>query len=820
MFKNYLKIAVRNLLKNRIYSFINIIGLAIGLATCLLIMVYVLHETSYDQFHTNSDRIFRIVQTMGSEDRKDEQASSPFPLGPVLEAEFPDYIEASARFYNMQEPNHTFLNREDNISFREENFYFVDSTFFSIFSGELIQGNPDEALKNPLSLVISQPLAKKYFGDENPMGQTLSYKGIRPMTVTGVMKPWPKQSHFQIDLIASFSGLNEIYASSPNYDESWYWNPVWTYIKLKEGVNPERITSQFPDIAEKYYYTSPGWPDDESLELALQPITDIHLHSNLDQEMRVNSSQSYIYILLAVAAFILIIACINFMNLSTARSLERGREVGMRKVLGGYRKQLFYQFMGESLLMTFVAVIIGALLAIIALPYFNGLTGEELSLRVFHPAVISAALVILTLLVGVAAGLYPALFLSSFKPVEVLKGNTQNNRSAIVFRKSLVTFQFILSAMLLVGTAVIYLQIQHIQQKDLGFDKRHVVLLPTKQNLIAWEFEQFKQQALTHSQIETVAGIGKIPGSESQEYYRFTPVSAGASEDRMNLGLFVTHDFLKTFDIKLVAGRDFSRDFPADASQSVLINRSMLTQLKVNTPEEAIGKTINYYTDKGEREVYNVIGVVEDFNYTSLKKEIEPLVIRLVEDTRSILGSVKYTAVRIAPGSAKTTLAHLEKTWKDINHIDPFEYHFLDQRLDEVYQAEQSMSQLAASFSILCIIIACLGLLGLAAYSAQLRKQEIGIRKSLGASVTNIIFLLSKDFLVLVIIANIIAWPVSYFLGLQWLRNFPYRFELWPTLLIVFMGTALITIIITLATVGYHSVKSALINPVESIRNQ
>lgn len=820
MFKNYLKISIRNLIKNKGYSLINILGLAIGLATSMLIVLYVLNEWSYDKFHEKSDRIFRVVQTMSSEDRTEEQATTPFPLGPILDAEFPDYVEKTVRFFDMQEENHTFLNREDQVSFRESNFYFVDSTFFDVFSAELIQGNPSEALKNPLSLVISEELSEKYFGDENPIGQTLSYKGIREMTVTGVMKPWPEQSHMKIDLVASFTSLNEIYASSPEYNQSWLWNPIWTYVLVKNNRNSEPLNSQLVTLEDKYYRAYSGWPMDESVKTELQPITDIHLKSNREQEMEVNSSITYIYILLAVAAFILIIACINFMNLSTARSMERSREVGMRKVLGGHKQQLFYQFIGESFLVTFFAIVLGIIILILALPFFNELTSKSITFNPFDNIYTIPGILLLTAIVGLISGLYPALYLSSFEPVTVLKGNASGGKGGTLFRKVLVTFQFTLSVILIIGTSIIYLQLEFIQDKDLGFDKNFVVMLPTKQNLIAWEFETFKEQSLSHAQIESVTGLGKIPGSEKQEYYRYVPAGTGEGQDGLNLVLHVTHDAIETFDLKILAGRSFSKDFTTDAENAVMINRKMLSKLDVESPEEALGETFYYYPPSGEHQPFSVIGVLEDFNYTSLKKEIEPLILRLVEGTRPILGSIEHTAVEIAPGDVTGALEHLEKTWKEVNPIDPFEYRFLDDRLDEIYKAETTMSSLSTSFSILCILIACLGLLGLASYSAQLRKKEIGIRKSLGASIANIVSLLSKDFLILVGIANIIAWPVTYYLGSKWLENFTYRFDFISSLPLLFLGSGLLILIIALGTVGYHSIKAALINPVNAIRSE
>jgi len=651
------------------------------------------------------------------------------------------------------------------------------------------------------------------------MGKTLNYKGVIDLTVTGIMESWPNQSHMEIDLIASYTSLNEMYSSDQEYDQSWLWNPIWTYVLLKEGAEPSDLESQLPIITENYFYAYSGWPADETVELSLQPLTDIHLHSNLDSEMEVNSSVLYLYILLVVAGFILIIACINFMNLSTARSLERSREVGMRKVLGGYRKQLFYQFIGESFLICLIAITIGVILVFLSLPSFSEMVGKELSFNLFtHPATIPG-LIVFTIFVGLFAGSYPAIYLSSFEPVQVLKGSVVQGKKSALFRKMLVTFQFTLSVVLIIGTAIIYKQIQFIQEKDLGFDESSIVLLPTKQNLVAWEFETFKEQVLSFSQIESITALSKIIGSEKQEHYHYVPEKFGESNDELNLALHTTYDFVETFDLKLIAGRSFSKDFPTDAKQAVLINREMVSKLELNSPDEAIGEAFYFFPTNEDRETKYVIGVLEDFNYTSLKKEIEPLTISLVDGVIPFLGLIEYTAIEIAPGNPSDALAHIEKIWKEVNPIDPFEYQFLDDRLTEIYQAEDTMSSLSLAFSMLCILIASLGLLGLASYSAQLKEKEIGIRKSLGASIPDIIKLLSKDFLVLIAIANCIAWPFTYYIAMNWLQNFPYRFDVYTNIPIIFIGSGIFIMIIALATISYHAVKAALVNPVDAISN-
>lgn len=382
------------------YSLINITGLSIGLATCILIITYVISERSYDSFHENSEQIYRVVQTTKSADRDEDQATTPFGLATVLDEEYPGSILNTVRFFDMQQESHTFVNRDERISFREENFYFADSTFFDVFSAELLRGDPKSALKDPLSLVITEDLAKKYFGDQNPVGKSLNYKGIRDMTVTGVMKKWPEESHMKIDLLASFTSLDDIYASSPEYNTSWLWNPIWTYIVIGENTDPKVLEQQLQTLANKYYYAYSGWPSDETVDLELQPVTDIHLHSNRDHEMEVNSSVLYTNILLAVAVFILIIACINFMNLSTARSLERSREVGLRKVMGGHKRQLISQFLGESFFLSVIAIILGCLIVYLSLPFFNELTGKSLTFDLFQNVYTLPALLGLTIFVS------------------------------------------------------------------------------------------------------------------------------------------------------------------------------------------------------------------------------------------------------------------------------------------------------------------------------------------------------------------------------------------------------------------------------------
>lgn len=820
MIENYAKIAVRNFRKRFGYTFINVAGLAIGVASCLLISIYVLNELSYDRFIEDADRIFRIKQIPTSSGDNVPSAGSPFQTGPFLMAEHPRLIEQQVRLFDTQDQAHSFLNPEDDISFRTPDFFFVDSTFFDMFGAELIRGNPENALDAPLSLVISEELARRLYPGENPMGKTLRYKGIGPMemTITGVMKNWPEESHMSPNLLGSFTSLDILYSQNPDYQNDWWWNPIWTYIKLEEGISSEEVEEQLPAFADKYYH--PNRPVGETVELELQPITDIHLYSDLDNEIEANGSIFSVYLFSAVAVFILVIACVNFMNLATARSSERAREVGMRKALGADRQQLFMQFMGESFLISFIAVLISILLVYLSLPFFNDFIGKELSLHLFENPYYLLALVLIIVLVGFLAGIYPSIFLSGLQPTRVLKGEASEGSKGALFRKALVTFQFSLSTILIIGSIVVYLQLQHMQSKNLGFDKERIIILPMSQNLIAWEYDQFKEQALQHPGILTVTGISHILGEKDGESWKIYPAELPQGEENSTLTLHVNHDFIETFGIEIIAGRDFSEEYSTDKDQAVLINREMLELLGEENPEDALGELF-YFDDRNDnRHTLSVIGVVENFNFTSIKQEVKPLVIRLSDGTMPILQTLDHAAVKVAPGSIEDAIEHLESVWYDINWVDPFEFSFQDEELSKVYAAELTLSRVTGAFTLLCIFVACLGLFGLASFTVSKRTKEIGIRKTLGATLSGILVLLSKEYVKVILLANLISWPVVYILTNRWLQNFPYRIEMGMNIILVFIATALLSVVICLLTVSYQSIKTALMNPVDSLRSE
>lgn len=820
MIENYAKIAFRNFRKRIGYTFINVAGLAIGVACCLLISIYVLNELSYDRFIDDADRIYRIKQIPASSSDQLPSVVSPFQTGPFLMAEYPRLIEQQVRLFDTQDAAHTFLSPVEDISFRTQDFFFTDSTFFDMFGTELIRGNSENVLDSPLSLVISEELAERLYPDEDPIGKTLLYKGISSMemTINGIMRNWPEESHMSPNMLGSFSSLNILYNQNPDFENDWWWNPAWTYIKLNVSIDSSELESQLPAFADKYYH--PNRPEGETVRLELQPLTDIHLYSNLDGEIRANGSIFSVYLFSAVAVLILVIACVNFMNLATARSSERAREVGMRKALGADRRQLFLQFMGESFLMSFLAVLIAVLLVYLTLPFFNDFIGKDLALNFFDNLFYFSSLALIVFIVGFLAGIYPSIFLSGLKPTRVLKGEASVGSKGALFRKSLVTFQFCLSIVLIIGSVVVYLQLRHMQTRDLGFEKNRIIILPMSQNLIAWEYDQFKERALQNPNIQSVTGLSHVLGEKDGESWKIYPANTPQGEEKSTMTLHVNHDFVETFGIEIIAGRNFSEEFSTDTEQAVLINRQMVDILEAETPENALGELFYYDDNNDERHTLAVVGVVENFNFTTIKQEVKPLVIRLSSGTMPILRTLDHAAVKVAPGGIAHAIDHLESVWYEINWVDPFEFSFQDEELAKVYAAEMTLGKVTGAFTFLCILVACLGLFGLASFTASKRTKEIGIRKTLGATLSGILILLSKEYIKLILLANIISWPFVYLLINRWLQDFPYRIEMGWNLLLVFIATGVLSILICLLTVSYQSFKAARMNPVDSLRSE
>ena len=804
MLKNFFKIALRNLLKFKAYSFINIFGLAIGIAACIMILLFINDELSYDRNNEKAEQIYRVHTVASLAGNESNLAVSPAPLGETLVRDYPEVIQ-----YTRLMPNRTMLIRYKDNVFNEANFYWADSTIFDVFTIPFIQGDPKTALAQPHSIVLTEKLAKKYFGNEDPMDKIMNFEDGTPYTVKGVVKDCPHNVHFHYDMFASMASLG--LGDTP----FWVANNFHTYILLKKGVPGSELAAKLPAFVEKY--AGPQLRDlfqtsyeeikksGSRYEFHMQPLTDIHLTSHLDYELEPNSDIKYVYIFSVIAVFLLLIACINFMNLSTARSMLRAKEVGIRKVLGSNKSQLIKQFLTESILMTFIAVVVAIALVEIFLPSFNSLAGKELHTAYFNNFFAIPALLIAIIVVGLIAGSYPAFFLSSFKPVTVLKGKL-NGGGGSWLRSGLVVFQFAISIVLFIGTFIVYGQLRYVQEKNLGFDKDHVLVITR-----AWALENqtqtFKDELKKNSHIISASNTGSLPGKAFGQTV-FRPEGTQSSQQYILSVMATDYDFAETLKLNLLQGRYFSKDFAAD-SQVVVLNESAVKHLGLQNP---VGKRVVLPGRTPEQNVfYTVIGVIKDFHFESLHQKIRPLAIFLER------GQTAFLPVRLSSGDVSESVSFIESEWKKFVPNKPFEYFFLDDDFNNLYEAEQKTGEIFTVFSVLAIFIACLGLFGLAAFTAERRTKEIGIRKVLGSSISGIVVLLSRDFTKWVLLANVIAWPLAYYFMGAWLQNFAYRID--PGLGI-FLMAAIAAFIIALFTVSFQAVKVAIANPIKALRSE
>lgn len=801
MFKNYFKTTYRGLLRQKVYSFLNLSGLAIGLACSILIFLYVNDELGYDRFHSKSDRIYRVLEHFESEGNGEHSASQPFPAGPTLQSEYPSEIAQAVRLFNFQSPTLALSNKEADKAFNESRIFFADSTFLSVFDFKLLAGNRETALDNPSSILITTSMAKKYFPGEDPVGKFLELQGRQNLQVVGVLEDAPKNAHFQFDFIISFSSLKEWF--NGGYPGSWYWNPCWTYVALHENVTKEQVEAHFPQFVEKFF------PDfiKEDVDLELQPLTDIHLYSKLDYEIEANSNVESVYIFGAIALFVLIIAAINFINLSTARATKRAKEVGVRKSLGSSKSQLVKQYIFESIFLTSLAMIIALVIVAVVLPAFNGLTEKSVQFGFLLQPNLLIGLAAITLLVGLLSGFYPAFVLSSFNTILVLK-NAHLKTSGLSFRKILVTAQFAISISLIIGTIVAINQLQFLQNRDVGFDQDNIVMVPVIRSPMGQHYENFKNASLQSPYVRAVTAVEEIVGSKHQVgNYQFEGMDQSKPFARFNL----RHDFTKTFEIPLVAGRDYDQSIQTDDSLALVVNETMVKAMGWGTPDEAIGKRFYFKNELRGR----IVGVAKDYNFVSKHHPIAPLVLTLNTRPAAFNLFIKYVAVKVDGSNLQASITDLTKAWKEVLPNLPFDYFFLDDRLNDSYKAEKKLSNVTIIFSALTILVACLGLFGLATFSVEQRTKEIGVRKVLGISTPQILILLSKEFLLLIVLAFVVAIPVSYFFTQEWLNGFSYRIamEVWP-----FAIAGILTFIVAFLTVTYHSMKASLINPVETLK--
>ena len=806
MFRNYLTITCRNILRHKGYSVINVLGLAVGMACCILILLYVQDELGYDRYASRHDRIYRLAMSIKTVDRAETRtARSPTAWGWMLADAFPEvegFTRIKAPLVSWQV---TYV--EGNKRFNEPGFYFADPGMLDLFDFKLIRGDANTALNAPNSVVMTESTAARYFGGDEALGKVIRIDNTYDLTVTGVMEDVPRNSHMTFGFLGSFETLNvnPIYGG-PDYGRNTqnFFPDLYTYLLLADGYSPESLDPKLAEFIEARYGPVLGQIN-ARIEAVLQPLTSIHLHSNLDGELGANSDIAYVYIFSAVAFFLLLIACINFMNLATARSAGRAREVGIRKVLGAFRVQLIGQFMGESTIMAVLSLVVATGLVYAFLPAFNALAGKDL-IFAFDDMGIAVGLFGIVALAGLLAGSYPAVFLSSFQPVTVLKGSSRAGGVNTNLRKSLVVLQFVISVVFIIGTGVVADQMRFVQDKHQGFDKEQLVIMPLgdpRQRLI---YNAYKDRIAGHPNVLGVTVANEMPGGLVNDIL-FTPDGAPEEEPVRINNMWIDHDFIHTMGIEVTAGRDFSRSFPTDTLQAFVINEAAVKWLGWE------GAPLDRKIRLGNFKDGRVIGVVRDFHVRSLHSGIEPMMLQLAPGPDPL----HYLAVRIAPDDLAGTMGFLESNWREIYPEDSFTYSFLDEDLARLYQNETRQGCIFRSFSVLAVFIACLGLLGLASFTAEQRTREIGLRKVLGASASGIVALLSKEYVRLVVYAVLIAWPVAYFVMNDWLDSFAYRADLSPR---IFVLAAALALAITMLTVCYRAIPAARTDPVDALHHE
>ncbi len=811
MFKNYFKIAWRNLMKYKFISFINLFGLTVGLTCCLLILTYILNELSYDKYNKNADNIYRVTRSFNNDDgvvSLNLSTVSP-PFGYYLPTDFPE-IEKMTRLLNYG----TVPLRYKDKLINEQNVYFADENLFDLFTVNAIKGNPKTALKDPFSVMLTEETAKKYFGNEDALNKVLRANNQFDLKVTGIYKAFPSNTHVHPNMLVSFNTLRDsaVYGEE-NLRTNWSNNSFFTYIMLPKDYNIERMKSRFPAFLDKHMRNEyNGKQPSKYTKLNLQKLTDIHLYSHTDYEAEPNGDIKRVYIFSAIALFILLIACINYMNLSTARSALRAREIGIRKVIGARKKELITQFLSESVLLTWAAIFIAFALLNIFLPSLNKVSEQGLSLNILMKWQVLVPLFLSPFIVGAISGLYPALFMSSFQPVKTLKGLFNAQGSSISFRKVLVVTQFAISIILIITTMIVFQQLRFMQRAALGYDKEHILTLPYYSALND-RYESFRNTLLQNSNIKDVGRSSRIPtGRLLDGMGAFAPGTDSMTPVKADIRFVAAdYDFIPTYGVHMVAGRNFSRDYGTDTS-NFIINEAAVKAIGWKSPQEAVGKNFRYgFINNG-----HIIGVMNDFHFESLHQKITPLILIMpaVTPAQTFYNNL---SVKISGNNIPVALATLKDTWQKYLPEVPYQYTFLDENFSKLYESEQKQGTIFTVFACIAIFIACLGLFGLSAFAITQRVKEIGVRKVLGANVSSIVTLLSKDFLKLVIVAAILAFPVAWYAMHNWLEDFAYRINIqwW-----VFIVAGVLAAFIALITVSFQAIKAAIANPVKSLRTE
>jgi putative ABC transport system permease protein len=806
MIRNYLKIAFRNLMKYKFISFINLFGLTVGLTCCLLILSYILHEVSYDKFQPDADRTYRISRSFHNDQGIESLHLSAIApaFGEPLKNDFPE-IEKMTRL--LSNGNTAFVYGDK--KFFESKVYFADENLANVFKIDMLKGNPKTALADPFSIMITDEVAKKYFGNEDPMNKLVKLDNNLPCKVAGVYKPFPSNTHLHPDVLIAFNTLKDstIYGEN-NLRTSFGNNSFYTYIVLPKNYDASKMQARMPAFIDKNYHfpgEPAGFQGSKFTHLYLHKLTDIHLRSHLDDEIEANGDIKRVYIFSVIALFILLIACINYMNLSTARSVLRAKEIGIRKAVGAERKEIIAQFLSESVIIAWMAILIAFACTSLMLPVLNKFSGQEITIDILLRWQIILPLVMAPFFVGIISGIYPALFMSSFQPVKVLKGMFKVSGN-ISIRKALVVVQFAISIILIISTAVVFRQLQFMQKKSLGLDKDYMITL---NNTPAFgnKFESFKNELIQNPDVKNVTRSSRIPSGRLLDAQN-VGVPAGDSVKALQVDLkmvVVDYNFIPAYGISMAAGRNFSNQYLTD-STGYVINETAVGVLGWKSPQDAINKELVYGNNRGR-----VIGVAKDFHFESLHQKITPVVFFVNPNFYNRI------SVKLSGSNLSSALAGVERVWKKYLPDTPYDYSFLDDRFAKLYESEKRQESIFTSFAFIAIFIACLGLFGLSAFIISQRVKEIGIRKVLGADVSSIVLLLSKDFLKLVGIAALIAFVVAWYAMNKWLQDFAYRISIpwW-----IFVAAGIVAAIIAFVTISFQAIKAALMNPVKNLRTE
>jgi putative ABC transport system permease protein len=810
MIRNYLKVAWRAITRNKLSSFINIFGLALAICCCLMIFLYIQDELQYDRYHSNSERVYRMTREFLSPDGSVNLHLGHLapPFGPLLKNDFTDFEEVVRTLQNRTLVAYQ-ENGEEKKAFNEDNTFYAEPELFRIFDIPVVEGSPDKGLNDPFQIMLSEKTAKRYFGSESAVGKPLKIANRYDMVVSGVFKDFPAQSHWHPDLLISFSTLNDttIYGRR-GLETNFGNNSFGTYVLVKEPFDKDKVEKQFPAFLDKHMGAQSAANDAPMpstwTRLYLQKLTDIHLYSHLDSEVETNGNMKNVYMMAVIGLFIILIACFNFINLSTARATKRAKEVGLRKVVGAFKNQLISQYLSESVLIAFFALVVSIGFSFLAIDWLNRFTSKTLSMNFITNWPLFIGLVVFALLIGVLAGMYPAFVISGFKPASILKGHQGSVKGKSALRKFLVVAQFSISIMLIIATMITYEQLQFLNNRDLGYNKDQVVFVRQFAELVT-SYDAFYNELMKQSAIRGVSRSSRTPTGRLLDSNGTAQIQQGdslANTDVVLKNIRVDEDFFDTYEISFRSGRNFSKEIKTDDSLAFILNESAVKMVGSN-PEEILTKDFQYGGVRGR-----VVGVVKDFHFESLHEPIVPVVFH----QSPFYGRI---SIKIAGDKMQDGLAHIEKVWKDFIPHRPFEYIFISNSYSQLYDSEQKQGQLFTIFSGLAILIACLGLFGLATFNTLQRVKEIGIRKVLGASVGNIVQLLSREIIILIVIANVIAWPVAAYFMDQWLDGFAYRIgiNLW-----LYALAAFVAILIALITVSMQTIKAAMGNPANTLR--